>query len=238
MVFTTLIFIGSLLLLVVAGILYVPLLCYIRGNLKEYVCHKVDKRIADLLKKKARERVKKQADLAKKEAAGDFSHIKNKKGGLPVAAVVQPTLPSVMLDDDDILNKPKQDIYGQHHDDGYWGTSENKSDYASSNYTGYTQEYGHEYPPMPGYYGDANGGPGDNFYHHDSQGYHQGTDDAYHNTPHLGYQGPPPMGGPGYEDAYYHHDQHGNPPNDHYAHSPPQGRDLTRGRAGDGGFAM
>jgi Fungal potassium channel len=43
MAFTVLIFIGSLLLLIVAAILYVPLLCYIRGNLKEYCCHKVDK---------------------------------------------------------------------------------------------------------------------------------------------------------------------------------------------------
>jgi hypothetical protein len=29
--------------LVAAALLYVPLLCYIQGNLKEYVCHKVDK---------------------------------------------------------------------------------------------------------------------------------------------------------------------------------------------------
>lgn len=43
MCFTTLIFLGSLLLLIVAGVLYIPLLCYIRGNLKEYCCHKVDK---------------------------------------------------------------------------------------------------------------------------------------------------------------------------------------------------
>lgn len=42
-VFTVLIFIGSLLLLIVAAICYVPLLCYIQGNLKEYCCHKVDK---------------------------------------------------------------------------------------------------------------------------------------------------------------------------------------------------
>lgn len=34
MIFTVLIFIGSLLLLLVAAIFYVPLLCYIRGNLK------------------------------------------------------------------------------------------------------------------------------------------------------------------------------------------------------------
>jgi hypothetical protein len=41
--FTVVVFIGSLLLLMVAAICYIPLLCYIRGNLKEYVCHKVDK---------------------------------------------------------------------------------------------------------------------------------------------------------------------------------------------------
>jgi hypothetical protein len=32
--FTVVVFAGSLLLLLVAGICYVPLLCYIRGNLK------------------------------------------------------------------------------------------------------------------------------------------------------------------------------------------------------------
>jgi len=41
--FTVLIFAGSLLLLIAAAVLYVPLLCHIRGNLKEYCCHKVDK---------------------------------------------------------------------------------------------------------------------------------------------------------------------------------------------------
>lgn len=57
--FTFVIFAGSLLLLIMAGIFYIPLLCYIQGNLKvrvllyiriafahviqEYVCHKVDK---------------------------------------------------------------------------------------------------------------------------------------------------------------------------------------------------
>jgi hypothetical protein len=34
----------SAVLTVVACLLYVPLLCNIRGNLKEYVCHKIDKR--------------------------------------------------------------------------------------------------------------------------------------------------------------------------------------------------
>jgi hypothetical protein len=59
MIFTVLIFAGSLILLIAAAVAYVPLLCYIQGNLKvccfysipdrltdglqEYVCHKVDK---------------------------------------------------------------------------------------------------------------------------------------------------------------------------------------------------
>jgi len=41
--FTVAVCAGSLILLMVAAICYVPLLMHIRGNLKEYCCHKVDK---------------------------------------------------------------------------------------------------------------------------------------------------------------------------------------------------
>ena len=41
--FTVAVCVGSLLLLIIAAICYVPLLIHIRGNLKEYCCHKVDK---------------------------------------------------------------------------------------------------------------------------------------------------------------------------------------------------
>ena len=37
--FTVVIFAGSLLLLIIAAICYVPLLCYIKGNLKVGLCH-------------------------------------------------------------------------------------------------------------------------------------------------------------------------------------------------------
>lgn len=37
------IFLGSFIFLLLAAIIYVPLLCYIQGNLKEYCCHKTDK---------------------------------------------------------------------------------------------------------------------------------------------------------------------------------------------------
>jgi len=41
--FTVAVCVGSLLLLIIAAICYIPLLLHIRGNLKEYCCHKVDK---------------------------------------------------------------------------------------------------------------------------------------------------------------------------------------------------
>ncbi|KAI9218198.1 hypothetical protein BC828DRAFT_389280 [Blastocladiella britannica] len=45
---------------VVAAIIYVPLLCRMRGNLKEYVCHLIDKRIGELMRRKAAKRIHKQ----------------------------------------------------------------------------------------------------------------------------------------------------------------------------------
>jgi hypothetical protein len=47
--FTTIVFAGSLLLLIIAALCYIPLLCYIQGNLKEYCCHKVDKVRTDVI---------------------------------------------------------------------------------------------------------------------------------------------------------------------------------------------
>lgn len=99
MSFTVVIFLGSLLILIVAAVCYIPLLCYIQGNLKEYCCHKVDKRIAELVKRKNRQRVQRQAKLAQKEARGDFSHLKNNKGELVRNPIPQPTLPQLEIDE-------------------------------------------------------------------------------------------------------------------------------------------
>ncbi|KAI9345768.1 hypothetical protein BD770DRAFT_297474, partial [Pilaira anomala] len=51
MAFSVLVFTVSFLLVCIATVLYIPLFCHIRGNLKEYCCHKVDKRISDILRK-------------------------------------------------------------------------------------------------------------------------------------------------------------------------------------------
>ncbi|KAF7983886.1 hypothetical protein HWV62_18238 [Athelia sp. TMB] len=135
--FTFVIFAGSALLLVVAGICYIPLLCYIQGNLKEYVCHKVDKRISEVIKRRNKARLAKAAALAKKEAMGDYSHLKNKKGELIAKPLPQPTLPNLSVDDDmdDTSSMrtrgPPASTYTKDYD--------------------YKSEYTADYPPMPAY---------------------------------------------------------------------------------------
>ncbi|KAI0269179.1 hypothetical protein BC834DRAFT_841789 [Gloeopeniophorella convolvens] len=140
--FTVIIFAGSLLLLIVAAICYIPLLCYIKGNLKEYCCHKVDKRISEIIKRRNKERTAKAVALAKKEAMGDFSHLKNKKGELVHQPLPQPTLPNISLDDD------LADI----------ASLQNRAPSPGNSYAGGGDKYyateaktAHDYPAMPTY---------------------------------------------------------------------------------------
>ncbi|KAF8631585.1 hypothetical protein AX15_002335 [Amanita polypyramis BW_CC] len=98
--FTLVVFTVSLIILIVAGICYVPLLFHIRGNLKEYCCYKVDKRIGDVIKRRQKQRLADAARFAKKEAMGDFSHLKNKKGEFIAKPLPQPTLPNLSIDDE------------------------------------------------------------------------------------------------------------------------------------------
>ncbi|GAA5884370.1 hypothetical protein JCM6882_002246 [Rhodosporidiobolus microsporus] len=105
MLFTVIVFVLSAALLLIAAVLYVPLLCYIQGNLKEYCCHKVDKRIAELMKRKNRKRLAAEAKRAAAEARGDFSHLKDKSGKMVRAPMAQPTLPKIGIDEDDIYSE-------------------------------------------------------------------------------------------------------------------------------------
>ncbi|EJD48558.1 hypothetical protein AURDEDRAFT_112975 [Auricularia subglabra TFB-10046 SS5] len=173
--FTVIIFLGSLLILIAAALCYVPLLCYIRGNLKEFCCHKVDKRISEIVKKKAKQRQQEQAELDRKEALGDFSHLKNKKVG---PRLPQPTLPNVSVDDDDDAT-----MYGK-------STTDFKSDYQSSVYSGRHGKYDtSDYPPMPMYNGGGYGQDGGSTY----DGYDGGVPQRY-GTPQPA--APPRMGTP------------------------------------------
>ncbi|KAI0832536.1 hypothetical protein BC628DRAFT_1508593 [Trametes gibbosa] len=139
--FTVFVFALSLLMLIIAGICYIPLLCHIQGNLKEYCCHKVDKRIAEIIKRRNKQRLAKATALAKKEAAGDYSHLKNKKGELIAKPLPQPTLPNLSVDDDasDVASirtrgPPASTIAGQ-------------SDYYYTDYKA-PVDYGVDYPPL------------------------------------------------------------------------------------------
>lgn len=73
MAFSVLVFSISFILVCVAVVLYIPLFCHIRGNLKEYCCHKVDKRITEILRKqrikKNHRRAPEETDLFIKEAS-------------------------------------------------------------------------------------------------------------------------------------------------------------------------
>ncbi|KAF9175277.1 hypothetical protein BGX21_009928 [Mortierella sp. AD011] len=83
MIFTVFMFIISLLQLIIAAFLYIPLVSHIQGNLKEFCCHKIDKRIDELIRKKSKTRA---ADEA------------GKMNGIDMA---EPTLPQL-----DVLEAP------------------------------------------------------------------------------------------------------------------------------------
>jgi hypothetical protein len=75
-----------------ADLLFAIVVCYIQGNLKEFCCHKVDKRIAELLRHKQRARVRQQLALEKR--LGEDGVLKDKTGNI-IAAVALPTLPTL-----------------------------------------------------------------------------------------------------------------------------------------------
>jgi len=103
-------------------------------------------RIAELVKKKQRQRIAKHAELAKKEAKGDFSHLKGKKGGA-ITALPQPTLPTISLDDDeDDLKTAANSRYAP----SVWtGKESSWSERKDADYMG--GAYMPDYPPMPPY---------------------------------------------------------------------------------------
>lgn len=132
--------------------------------LQEYCCHKVDKvnmgiktnstimvltqvlqRISEIVKRKQKERLAQAARLARKEAAGDFSHLKNKKG--EIVSLPQPTLPDIKLDDDEF-------------DDGASTIRTRAPGTNDYYYNDYKNAYGDFPPPMPAYKQDAYGGGG------------------------------------------------------------------------------
>ncbi|KAG0372254.1 hypothetical protein BGX24_000495 [Mortierella sp. AD032] len=71
MIFTLTLWVLSILLMFVAVILYIPLVIHIQGNLKEYCCHKIDKRIDEIVRKKAKQRAQEATKNQKNGKGGD-----------------------------------------------------------------------------------------------------------------------------------------------------------------------
>lgn len=144
MAFTVIIFAISAIQLAIAFVLYIPLVCYIQGNLKEYCCHMIDKRIAELIRKKQRKRIKKAEAQARKEAMGDFRHLKGKKGEYAITPKQQPTLPKVAVYESNVNDS----------DSGFYDAPPPGHDSAPYGHDSYgADSYGEMAPP--GHYDDG-----------------------------------------------------------------------------------
>lgn len=103
MVTTVVLFAFGLAKILLSGALYLPLLCYIQGNLKEYVCHKVDKRLGKVMRNLQKDRMKRNAKIEQQLAKG--GKVKVATGEIVDASLLRPTLPNISLDDDDVGSK-------------------------------------------------------------------------------------------------------------------------------------
>lgn len=114
-----------------------------------------------MIKRKAKQRLAKQAALEAKEAAGDFSHLKNKQGQIVGTVLPKPTLPNVSLDDEEVKpQRPKMATPAP----SWPPTDYSSTDYASTvnlDYPDYPppmpeyQPYSHALPPQGQYHGYA-----------------------------------------------------------------------------------
>jgi hypothetical protein len=143
-------------------------------------------RIGAVIKRRQKQRLADAAKLAQKEAMGDYSHLKNKKGELIHKPLPQPTLPNLSVDDDDDTmsmktRAPPPSTYTQ---DYYYYNSDKNT--IAGDYP----------PPMPAYNPYSTHQPPGSYahfqqssasVHHDDQGYHQHAlyDDDNDSTAHL-----------------------------------------------------
>ncbi|KAJ3417004.1 hypothetical protein HDV05_007486 [Chytridiales sp. JEL 0842] len=112
--FTVVVWSFSFIGLLAAFFVYIPLLCNIRGNLKEYCCHKIDKRIGELLRRKSRKRTEaaRRAELAEIErnqkAGKEYNNTGDGfKAPPPLGLTQRPTLPDIEVDLDAPLNSKR-----------------------------------------------------------------------------------------------------------------------------------
>lgn len=140
MMFTVTVFVFNMLSFIAAVCMYIPLVSHIQGNLKEYCCYKIDKRIEELIKKNSKNR----ANAAAKS-----------KGGKDIAMehLGKPTLPQVDIMDS--VSSPAAPPPRAPYNKGGYGHQQQDYDYGyntqpqggynpSPQQAGYTQNYGNE----------------------------------------------------------------------------------------------
>ncbi|KAG4104168.1 hypothetical protein H8356DRAFT_980777 [Neocallimastix lanati (nom. inval.)] len=107
--------------LLIALIVYIPLLSIIQGNLKEYCCHKIDKRIGEIINSKTKQKIKaiQKVEKAKIEAARKLGVNPNQlhldgsvlKKDYDIEILPDPTLPNIDVDLNDVGTVLSQDNY-------------------------------------------------------------------------------------------------------------------------------
>jgi hypothetical protein len=125
----------SILTLIIAFFMYIFLVQSIRGNLKEYCVHKIDKRIDGLLKKKSRKRVL-DARKAELEELERHRNDKDDRAAPPLGMAIGPRYPNLAL------NYENGSEYGD-------------SSYAASDYGGGDNMYSRPLAPQRANYGDS-----------------------------------------------------------------------------------
>lgn len=98
------------------------------------------------MKRKTKKRIAREAELAKREAAGDFRHLQDKKGKFKDGArpLPQPTLPSIDLAD--------EELYSKHNRDGKSDAGGSMRSYGRPTRKGTTNNNNNpyaQYPPVP-----------------------------------------------------------------------------------------
>ncbi|KAJ1654407.1 Potassium transporter [Dispira simplex] len=91
MLFTFVIYFISLMIMLAAFIIYIPLVIDIQGNLKEYCCHKVDKRISEILRKYSKRRIA----MERMNQSTCFSEAKCSSDAGDSSVRGKPTLPKI-----------------------------------------------------------------------------------------------------------------------------------------------
>ncbi|KAI9592291.1 hypothetical protein BDF19DRAFT_451930 [Syncephalis fuscata] len=74
---------------IIACLLYHPTVSRIRGNLKEYVCHKIDKRVSELIARKSRKRRKKELE-ERRILEEEMQRARGRPVGNRTSAVINP----------------------------------------------------------------------------------------------------------------------------------------------------